>query len=105
MKATAAAGLADAEPPSPTTGPEPADGVGAGLQEVRGPSAFGGGRRRFLELLLLMAMTDFKKTFFGTVLGYAWSLLRPLLTFAVLLVVFTRIIRIGSQIPSYPMFL
>jgi len=75
------------------------------LREVRGPSAFGGGTKRFIDLLLLMAMTDFKKTFFGTVLGYAWSLLRPLLTFAVLLIVFTKIVRIGSQIENYPMFL
>jgi ABC-2 type transport system permease protein len=103
--ATTAAGLRDAEPPSPTTGPEPAAGARADLREVRGPSAFGGGRQRFLELMLLMAMTDFKKSFFGTVLGYAWSLLRPLLTFAVLLIVFTKIIRIGSQIDNYPMFL
>lgn len=105
MKATAAAALKDADRPRPATGPEPVDAVGSELREVRGPSAFGGGRQRFVELLLLMAMTDFKKTFFGTVLGYAWSLLRPLLTFAVLLVVFTKIIRIGSQIPNYPMFL
>jgi ABC-2 type transport system permease protein len=103
--ATTAAGLRDAEPPPPTTGPAPAPGARADLREVRGPSAFGGGRQRFLELMLLMAMTDFKKSFFGTVLGYAWSLLRPLLTFAVLLIVFTKIIRIGSQIDNYPMFL
>lgn len=75
------------------------------LREVRGPSAVGGGRRRFVELLVLMASTDFRKTFFGTVLGYAWSLLRPLLTFGVLLIVFTKIVRIGSTIPNYPMFL
>ncbi len=75
------------------------------LREVRGPSAIGGGRRRFFELLLLMSTTDFRKTFFGTVLGYAWSLLRPLLTFGVLLIVFTKIVRIGSTIPDYPMFL
>ena len=103
--ATTAAGLKDMEPPGPTTPPEPEVGVDAELQEVRGPSAFGGGQQRFFELLLLMAVTDFKKSFHGTVLGYAWSLLRPLLTFAVLLIVFTRIIRIGSQIDNYPMFL
>jgi ABC-2 type transport system permease protein len=103
--ATTAAGLKDMEPPGPTTPPEPEVGVDAELQEVRGPSAFGGGQQRFFELLMLMAVTDFKKSFHGTVLGYAWSLLRPLLTFAVLLIVFTRIIRIGSQIDNYPMFL
>jgi len=105
VKTTTAAGLEDADPPRPVTRTERPRAVAGELREVKGPSAFGGGRRRFFELLLLMAMTDFRKTFFGTVLGYAWSLLRPLLTFAVLLIVFTRIVRIGSQIPNYPMFL
>jgi ABC-2 type transport system permease protein len=71
------------------------------LREVRGPSALGGGARRFFELLWLMATTEFKKSYFGTVLGYLWSLLRPLLLFAVLLFVFTRIIAIGSSVPHY----
>jgi ABC-2 type transport system permease protein len=74
----------------------------AELREVRGPSALGGGRKRFLELLWLVASTDFRKTYFGTVLGYVWSLLRPLLLFAVLLLVFTKIIRVGSSVPHYP---
>ena len=75
------------------------------LRPVRGPGAIGGGRRRFLDLLILTATTNFKKTFFGTALGYAWSLIRPLLLFGVLLVVFTKIIRIGSNIDNYPIFL
>jgi ABC-2 type transport system permease protein len=73
-----------------------------GLEEVRGPSALGGGRRRFFELLFLISVSDFKKTYFGTVLGYVWSLLRPLMLFAVLLFVFTKIFRIGSRAPHYP---
>src|SRR5436190_7942773 len=75
------------------------------LGEVHGPSAFGGGARRFLDLLWLVASTEFKKTYFGTVLGYVWSLLRPLLLFAVLLFVFTKIIRVGSQVDHYPVML
>jgi ABC-2 type transport system permease protein len=76
-----------------------------GLQPVRGPSALGGGWRRFGELLLLISVTEFKKTYFGTVLGYVWSLLRPLLLFAVLLFVFTKIVRLGSGVPHYPVLL
>jgi ABC-2 type transport system permease protein len=76
-----------------------------GLQPVRGPSALGGGWRRFGELLYLISVTEFKKTYFGTVLGYVWSLLRPLLLFAVLLFVFTKIIRLGSGVPHYPVLL
>jgi len=75
------------------------------LREVKGPSAIGGGRRRFLDLLWLMATTEFKRSYFGTVLGYLWSLIRPLMLFAVLLFVFTKIIRIGSDVPNYPVLL
>jgi len=75
------------------------------LREVLGPSAVGGGRRRFFDLLLLISVTDFKKTYFETALGYVWSLIRPLILFAVLLFVFTQIFRIGSQVENYPVLL
>jgi ABC-2 type transport system permease protein len=75
------------------------------LQEVRGPSALGGGRRRFFDLLWLMAVTEFKRTYFGTVLGYLWSLVRPLLLFGVLLFVFTKVFKVGSSLPNYPVLL
>jgi len=77
----------------------------AELREVRGPGAIGGGWRRFWDLLYLMSVTEFKRTYFGTVLGYVWSLLRPLLLFAVLLFVFTQVFRIGSQVTNYPVLL
>jgi ABC-2 type transport system permease protein len=75
------------------------------LRDVRGPSALGGGWRRALELLYLIAVTDFKRTYFGTVLGYLWSLARPLMLFGVLLAVFTQVFRLGSQVPHYPVLL
>jgi ABC-2 type transport system permease protein len=75
------------------------------LRPVHGPSALGGGWKRFGELLYLMSVTEFKRTYFGTVLGYVWSLLRPLLLFAVLLFVFTKIVRLGSDVPHYPLLL
>jgi ABC-2 type transport system permease protein len=75
------------------------------LRDVKGPSALGGGWRRFGELLYLISVTEFKRTYFGTVLGYVWSLLRPLLLFAVLLFVFTKIFRIGSHVENYPVLL
>jgi ABC-2 type transport system permease protein len=77
----------------------------AQLQDVPGPSAFGGGWRRALELLYLLAVTDFKKHYFGTVFGYLWSIARPLLLFGVLLAVFTQVFRIGSEVPNYPVLL
>src|SRR3954464_1264685 len=75
------------------------------LRDVRGPSALGGGTRRALELLYLIAVNEFKKTYFGTMLGYLWSLARPLMLFGVLLAVFTQIFRVGSQVPHYPVLL
>jgi ABC-2 type transport system permease protein len=76
------------------------------LREVRGPSALGGGARRFFDLLWLVSVTEFKRTYFGTVLGYLWSLLRPLMLFGVLLFVFTKVFKIGSaEVEHYPVML
>ena len=75
------------------------------LREVPGPSALGGGTRRALELLYVIAVTDFKRTYFGTVLGYVWSVARPLLMFAVLLEVFTHVFHFASKVHHYPVFL
>lgn len=79
--------------------------AGPGLRPVKGPSALGGGRRRFFDLLWLMSVTEFKRTYFGTVLGYVWSLVRPLMLFGVLLFVFTKVFKIGSTLPDYPVLL
>ena len=60
-------------------------------------------RRRLAALLgaaLLIAVTEFKRTYFGTVLGYLWSVARPLLLFAVLLEVFTHVFRLGCRCPT-----
>lgn len=73
------------------------------LREVRGPSALGGGWHRSLELLYLIASTEFKRSYFGTALGYLWSVARPLLLFAVLLEVFSHLIRF--HVPHYTVML
>jgi ABC-2 type transport system permease protein len=76
------------------------------LQKVIGPSALGGGPRRFFDLLWLTAVTEFRRVYFGTVLGYVWSLMRPLMLFGVLLFVFTQVFHIGSElVEHYPVFL
>jgi ABC-2 type transport system permease protein len=78
---------------------------GPELREVHGPSALGGGSRRFFDLLWLMSVTEFKRVYFGTVLGYLWSLIRPLMLFGVLLFVFTKVFRVGSAVENYPVLL
>ena len=80
-------------------------GARAELREVRGPSALGGGWRRSGELLFLIASTEFKRTYFGTALGYLWSVCRPLLLFGVLLAVFTQAFRLPTDVPHYAVLL
>lgn len=76
------------------------------LREVRGPSALGGSPRRFFDLLWLISVTEFKRVYFGTVLGYLWSLIRPLMLFGILLFVFTEVFRAGSEhVEHYPVML
>jgi ABC-2 type transport system permease protein len=75
------------------------------LREVSGPSALGGGWRRGLELLYLIASTEFKRAYFGTALGYLWTIGRPLMLFGVLLVVFTQGLHLGNAVPHYPVLL
>jgi ABC-2 type transport system permease protein len=70
-------------------------------REITGPSAVGGGWRRFFHLTWLIATTDYKLAYFGSVLGYLWSLMRPLLLFGVLYVVFSEFLRFGEDIPHY----
>jgi ABC-2 type transport system permease protein len=48
----------------------------AELRPVKGPSALGGGWRRFCELLYLISVNEFKKTYFDRP-RYVWSVLRP----------------------------
>ncbi len=56
-------------------------------------------------LLTELVRTDFKLRYQGSVLGYAWSLLRPLLMFIILYVVFTKFLRVGNNVPHYPIYL
>ena len=49
---------------------------------------------------------EFKLRFFGDLaLGYLWQLMRPLMLFGVLYLVFTEVVRIGSGVPHYPVVL
>jgi ABC-2 type transport system permease protein len=72
---------------------------------VMGPSALAGGLRRFAIVTITMAVLEFRLRFFGSVLGYLWQLMRPLLLFGVLYVVFTQAFPLGSGIDFYPVVL
>ncbi len=76
--------------------------TGEAVYEVRGPSALAGDWRRSLDLAVMLAYTDWKLRFFGSALGYFWSLLRPLLLFGVLYLVFSQVVDVGGDVKDYP---
>jgi ABC-2 type transport system permease protein len=56
-------------------------------------------------LLSELVRTDFKLRYQGSVLGYAWSLLRPLMLFVILYIVFVEVLKSGGDIPHFPIYL
>lgn len=56
-------------------------------------------------LISELVRVDFKLRYQGSVLGYVWSLLSPLLLFLILYFVFVYFLQIGKGIPHYPVYL
>ena len=56
-------------------------------------------------LLRELVRTDFKIRYQNSILGYVWSLLRPLLLFVILYFVFTKFLKVGNGVPNYPVYL
>ncbi len=56
-------------------------------------------------LLGELVKTDFKLRYQGSALGYLWAVLRPLLMFAILYIVFAKLLNFGGDIPHYPVYL
>ncbi len=57
--------------------------------------------KRNRALLYELVKTDFKLRYQGSVLGYAWSLLKPMMLFAIMYVVFVHFLRFGQGIPHF----
>lgn len=72
---------------------------------VVSPSAVSGDWRRTVYLSFTLAATELKVRFFGSALGYVWSLMRPLMLFSVLYIVFSQLLRLGNAIEFYPVVL
>ena len=63
-------------------------------------------RQRYsLILLRQLVKTEFKLRYQGSLLGYVWSLLKPLALFAILLFVFLNFFRVGGQVEHFPQYL
>lgn len=56
------------------------------------------------SLLSELVRTDFKLRYQNSVLGYSWSLLRPLLLFVILYVVFVNVLKF-DEVEHYPVYL
>lgn len=61
--------------------------------------------RRNRILLRELVVTDFKLRYQGSVLGYAWSLLKPLFLFAIMYVVFGNFLRVGDSVEHFAVYL
>lgn len=85
-----------------TTGP---GAVADPTRFEQAPSVVGGDLRRVLALTWTLATTDFKLRFYGSVLGYAWTLVRPFAFFGVIYVVFALIVKAGQGIEGYPAYI
>ena len=79
--------------------------AGPAVARYRGPTAVGDDLRRLVNLTFTLAANDFKLRFFGSALGYLWTLMRPLLLFGVLYFVFTEVVRFGAGVKHYPVYL
>jgi ABC-2 type transport system permease protein len=64
---------------------------------IRGPRALTDDWSRFWHLTYNIARNEFKLRFFGSVLGYLWQLMRPLLLFGVMYVFFIEIAHVNGQ--------
>lgn len=61
--------------------------------------------RRNRILLKELSKTDFKLRYQGSVLGYLWAILKPLLTFVILYLVFGKFLKFGADVEHFPMYL
>jgi ABC-2 type transport system permease protein len=70
------------------------------MKPIKGPTALGSDPTRFWHLTRTLAITEFKLRFFGSALGYLWQLMRPLLLFGILYVLFSKVLALDDA-PFY----
>src|SRR3954452_15016143 len=75
------------------------------VKPISGPGALTGDSRRFFTLPWTLSVLDFRMKFFGSVLGYLWQLMKPILLFGVMLFVFTKAVRLGTRVYQYTVVL
>lgn len=58
-------------------------------------------RSAYINLVRSIGLSDFKVKYNASVLGYFWTLAKPLLLFTILFIVFTKFLHIGATVPFY----
>jgi ABC-2 type transport system permease protein len=76
----------------------------AGVERSR-PIAVGRDLERFWNLTWTLAITDFKLRFYGSTLGYLWTLVRPFLFFGVVYFVFSEIAGLDANVKNYGIYI
>ncbi len=58
--------------------------------------------QRNLNLVRELSITSFKLKYTGSALGYVWSLVKPLMLFGIMFVVFSVLLKAGLNSPNFP---
>jgi ABC-2 type transport system permease protein len=73
--------------------------------ERQRPYVLGTDLQRVWNLTWTLAATEFKLRFYGSVLGYAWTLARPFLFFGVIYLVFSEIAGLDANVENYGVYI
>ena len=73
--------------------------------ERQRPYVLGTDLQRVWNLTWTLAATEFKLRFYGSVLGYAWTLARPFLFFGVIYLVFSEIAGLDANVDHYGVYI
>lgn len=68
-----------------------------------GSASASGRLRTNLNLVRELSVTQFKLKYTGSILGYLWSLMKPLLIFGVMYAVFVAFLKVGNSSPHFPL--
>jgi ABC-2 type transport system permease protein len=60
---------------------------------------------RFWSLTWTLAVTEWRLKFYGSFLGYLWSLARPFALFGVIYLVFSQFAKLGDQVHGYAVYI
>jgi ABC-2 type transport system permease protein len=63
------------------------------------------GLRRLASLTWTLAVTEWRLKFYGSFLGYLWSLARPFALFGVIYLVFSQFAKLGHNVPGYAVYI